>query len=115
MKKPEVINWISSQNNQIEYIASVCTGAFLLAEAGVLKDLEATTHWEDIKVLGETYPNLTVTGNVCWVEQGRVVTSGGISSGIDMSLYLVEKLFNHDTALKTAKQMEFRWQQKPSS
>lgn len=114
MKKPAVIKWISTQNNKIQYIASVCTGAFLLAEAGVLTGLEVTTHWEDIQALDDSYPELTVTKNVSWVEQGRVTTSGGISAGIDMSLHLVEKLFSHDIALKTAKQMEFRWQQQPS-
>lgn len=114
MKKPAVINWISTQNNQIQYIASVCTGAFLLAEANVLTGLEVTTHWEDISALAEFYPELTVQKNVSWVEQGRIITSGGISAGIDMSLHIVEKIFSHDIALKTAKQMEFRWQQQPS-
>ncbi|MDT0605237.1 DJ-1/PfpI family protein [Thalassotalea castellviae] len=112
IKKTAVIEWLSHQNESVKYIASVCTGAFLLAEAGVLKGLEVTTHWEDIDTLAKRYPEVTVMPNVRWVEQGRVFTSGGISAGIDMSLYLVEKLFSHNIALKTAKQMEFRWQAK---
>jgi transcriptional regulator GlxA family with amidase domain len=113
VKKSSVIAWISQQNKRVKYIASVCTGAFLLAEAGVLNGLEVTTHWEDIDALALGYQNLTVTPNVRWLEQGRVITSGGISAGIDMSLYLIEKHFGQEVALKTAKQMEFRWQQNP--
>ncbi|MDO6446875.1 DJ-1/PfpI family protein [Colwellia sp. 1_MG-2023] len=113
MKKSAVIDWISEQNEKVKYIASVCTGAFLLAEAGVLNNLVVTTHWEDIESLALSYQDLTVKPNVRWIEQERVLTSGGISAGIDMSLYLIEKLFGKSIALKTAKQMEFRWQQIP--
>lgn len=109
MKKPAVLEWIRETAKQAKLVASVCTGAFLLAEAGVLASHKVTTHWEDIADLRQGYPNLEVLGDQRWVDEGDIVTSGGISAGIDMSLHLVAK--THGTALaeKTARQMEFEW------
>ena len=87
----------------------MCTGAFLLAKAGVIHNHEVTTHWEDIDDLQTQYPKLNVKRNVRWVEQGNIITSGGISAGMDMSLYLVSKLASEEHAVATAKQMEFSW------
>lgn len=109
VKKPRVLNWIKKQSNNIKLVASVCTGVFLLAEAKVLINQKVTTHWEDIPNLRKEYPNLEVIENQRWVDEGEVVTSGGISAGIDMSLHLVSKLHNQELAEKTAKQMEFEW------
>ena len=86
----------------------MCTGAFLLAEAGVLTDQRVTTHWEDIPDLKRAYPALDVVEGARWVDDG-IVTSAGISAGIDMSLYLVAKLRARELALRTARQMEFDW------
>ena len=105
-----VIRWISAQNSTVTILASVCTGAFLLADAGVLNHLTVTAHWEDIPDLKQGYADLTVVDNVRWVDQGRIITSGGISAGIDMSLHLLAKLYDIDLANKTARQMEFDWQ-----
>jgi transcriptional regulator GlxA family with amidase domain len=109
LNKQPVLDWISQQAKQAKWVASVCTGAFLLAEAKVLTDQTVTTHWQDIADLQHAYPSLQVVENQRWVDQGKWITSGGISAGIDMSLYLVSKI--HDLALaeKTAKQMEFDW------
>ncbi len=107
LKKPDVIAWISSQAQKADMIASVCTGAFLLAEAGVVSNQKVTTHWEDIADLKRSYPRLNVIENQRWVDEGNIMTSGGISAGIDMSLHLVEKFRGADLASKTAKQMEF--------
>ncbi len=109
MQKDEVISWIREQNKSVEIIASVCTGAFLLAKAKVLTNQEVTTHWEDIKDLKTLFPSLIVKENVRWVEQDKVVTSAGISAGIDMSLHLISKLYSFELAEKTAKQMQFDW------
>jgi len=109
MRKPMVLNWIQDKSSKAELVASVCTGAFLLAEARVLSNQNVTTHWEDIPALRENYPALNVVDNQRWVDEGGIVTSGGISAGIDMSLYLVSKLFSKELAEKTAKQMEFEW------
>lgn len=109
MKKQHVLRWIKEQSNKAQLVASVCTGAFLLAEAGVLSSQNVTTHWEDIPDLRENYPNLQVVENQRWVDEGNIITSGGISAGIDMSLHLISKINNVELAEKTAKQMEFEW------
>lgn len=109
--KEEVLTWVKEQASRVKLVASVCTGAFILAQAGVLTNQKVTTHWEDIEDLQKSFPLLEVVGEKRWVDTGRLVTSGGISAGIDMSLHLVSKLISHELAQKTAKQMEFDWQQ----
>lgn len=109
MHKSEVIEWIARQAASVTSIASVCTGAFLLAKAQVIIDHDVTTHWEDIAELRRKFPDLNVVKDVRWVDDGMIVTSGGISAGIDMSLHLVSKLHSFDLAESTAAQMEFRW------
>jgi len=111
MKKHIVRDWIAKQANQVQYVASVCSGAWLLAEAGVLTNQNATTHWEDIEELQSSYPNLTVHANARWIDEGKYITSAGISAGIDMSLHLVRKFHSLDLAIKTARQMEYDWNQ----
>jgi transcriptional regulator GlxA family with amidase domain len=101
--------WIDQQAKQCSLVASVCTGAFLLAKAGVITDHQVTTHWEDIDDLQNSFPALDVVTEVRWVDQGSIVTSGGISAGIDMSLHLVSRLHSEALAERTAKQMEFLW------
>ena len=109
LKKTRVIDWVSQAAIDARLVASVCTGAFILAEAGLLSGLRATTHWEDIDELRNSYPSLTVVKSQRWVDEGKLVTSGGISAGIDMSLHLVTRLLGVALAEKTAKQMEFDW------
>ena len=92
-------------------IASICTGAFILAEAGLLGKNRVTTHWEDQEELQNRFPDLTVIPNQRWVESEGIFTSGGISAGIDLSLHLVQVLADLDLALRTAKQMEYNWNQ----
>jgi transcriptional regulator GlxA family with amidase domain len=107
IEKAEVIDWIRSVSADAKIVASVCTGAFLLAEAGLLDGLSVTTHWEDIADLRASYPALEVRENVRWLRSGRVATSAGISAGIDMSLALVSDLFGERLAASTARQMEY--------
>ncbi|PHS78666.1 MAG: thiamine biosynthesis protein ThiJ [Rhodospirillaceae bacterium] len=109
-KKTDVVNWIAKTNEKTELSASVCTGAFLLAEAGLLNGLNVTTHWEDCDDLEHHYPELTVVRNQPWVDEGNIVTSAGISAGISMSLHLVQRLINKETAITVARQMEYDWQ-----
>ena len=92
-------------------IASICTGAFILAEAGLLGKNKVTTHWEDQKELQSRFPDLTVIPNQRWVESEGIFTSGGISAGMDLSLHLVQVLSDRALALRTAKQMEYSWNQ----
>jgi len=109
MKKENVITWIKNVSTNTKIVASVCTGAFLLAQSKVINNHNVTTHWEDIVDLKKNFPSLNVKSNVRWVDEGSIVTSGGISAGIDMSLHLVSRIHSLDLAEKTAKQMEFTW------
>jgi transcriptional regulator GlxA family with amidase domain len=111
LEKPEVVDWISRTSAAAALTASVCTGAFLLAKAGILKTHRATTHWEDIDDLRAMFPRLNVVGQCRWVDEGAVVTAAGISAGIDMSLHLVERLAGRKLAEATARQMDFDWKE----
>lgn len=103
-------DWIAGTSRTARITVSVCTGAFLLAASGVLQGRESvTTHWEDIDDLRHRFPTLDVREGVRWVDQGRVVTSAGISAGIDMSLHLVARLAGEPLALRTARQMDVTW------
>lgn len=111
LARPEVAAWIARMAANSTLTASVCTGAFLLARVGLLDGLTATTHWEDIADLRAMFPQVTVREQVRWVDEGQIVTSAGISAGIDMSLHLVERLAGRELALLTARQMDFDWQE----
>lgn len=110
LEKPEVIDWIRCTAARAKQIASVCTGAFLLAKAGVISDHTVTTHWEDIADLQQQFPHLQVKEQVRWVRcTERITTSAGISAGIDMSLSLVAQFESLLLAQQTARQMEYDW------
>lgn len=113
LARPPLIAWIAAQARCCELVASVCTGALLLAEAGLLDGQEATTHWEDQAELQAGWPRVQVRSGRRWIDNGRVVTSGGISAGIDMSLHLVARLASPALASATARQMEYDWQATP--
>jgi putative intracellular protease/amidase len=101
--------WIGRAAAAAQLTASVCTGAFLLARAGLLNGKAVTTHWEDIDDLKAMFPGLEVRAGLRWVDEGAIVSSAGISAGIDMSLHLVERLAGRALAEATARQMEFDW------
>lgn len=110
LKRKQIIDWIARTASKTQITASVCTGAFLLGQAGLLKGKRATTHWEDIDDLRSMFPEIDVQAEARWVDNGQIVTSAGISAGIDMSLHLVSRLESQELAVKTARQMEFEWQ-----
>ncbi|MBR9787044.1 MAG: DJ-1/PfpI family protein [Vibrionaceae bacterium] len=112
MTKLPILNWIKSVDQRASRVVSVCTGAFLLANAGLLNGLTVTTHWEDIPDLTRRFPDLMVIDDQRWVTSGKYTTSGGISAGIDMSLYLVSQLHSRDLAELVARQMEYTWQER---
>lgn len=105
----ETIEWIVRASREAEIVASVCTGVFLLAKAKVVESGRVTTHWEDIADLRARFPTLEVQEDLRWIDRGRVVTSAGITAGIDMSLHLVSRLAGEALALRTARQMDFAW------
>lgn len=109
LQNEKLIAWIRSTSERAELTTSICTGAFLLAQAGLLDGRRATTHWEDAADLARTFPAVAVERDVRFVDAGNVVTSGGIAAGIDMSLYLMSRLADEPLAMKTARQMEVPW------
>ena len=109
LSNKKVLDWIAESSSKVELLVSVCTGVFILAKAGVILDQTVTTHWEDIEDLRKSFPQLDVVTSKRWVEDGRLVSSGGISAGIDMSLHLVERIIGGGLASRTARQMEYNW------
>jgi transcriptional regulator GlxA family with amidase domain len=90
-------------------VASVCTGAFILADIGLLDGVPWTTHWEDIPDLERRLGGARAVHDVKWVDNGDVVTSGGLSSGMAMALHLVDRLAGRDLAERTARQLGYDW------
>jgi len=105
----QLIGWLRERSRQVELTTSVCTGSFLLAEAGLLDGLRATTHWQSIERMAAAYPNVAVLAGQRFVDNGRVITSAGISAGIDMSLHIVSRLLGAAVAVETARSMEYDW------
>ena len=105
----KVINWLAITNKTTEITASICTGAFLLAKAGIITNQAVTTHWLDIKELKKQFPNLNVLENVKYVDNGKIITSAGISAGIDMSFHIVSKICGIHIAKNIARVMEYDW------
>ena len=113
MASAPTLRWLAGQAAGARLVASVCTGIFLLAESGFATREAVTTHWEDVAELRRRFPALEVREGLRWVDQGRLVSSGGISAGIDMSLHLVERLAGRALAERTARQMDYAWTQNP--
>jgi transcriptional regulator GlxA family with amidase domain len=103
------VDWVARTSATAQLTASVCTGAFLLARAGILEGRAATTHWEDVDDLQAAYPGLLAVKDCRWVDDGDVVTAAGIAAGIDMALHLVVRLAGDDLALQTARYMQYEW------
>src|SRR5262249_24359253 len=92
---------------QVELLTSVCTGALLLGEAHLLDGLRATTHWASLDLMHQRFPEVEVESQYHWVEEGKVMTSAGISAGIDMALRVVARYFGETVARNTARRMEY--------
>ena len=104
-----MLDWIKDRAAEAELVLSVCSGALLLAKTGLLDGLTATTHDGALDELRAINPNVSVDDTRRFVDNGRVITSGGISAGIDMSLHVVARLLGKDQALETARYMEYDW------
>jgi transcriptional regulator GlxA family with amidase domain len=102
-----LIAWIQQQAASVELLCAVCTGSFLLAEAGVLSGRRATTHWLSLDRLQADYPEVIVEDRMRVVEESYLFTSAGISAGIDMALRVVARLFGLNVARAAARHMEY--------
>jgi len=102
-RDPELVAWLKANAPKAQQCASVCTGAFLLAEAGLLDGRTVTTHWEHCDQLAAEYPRITVDNDPIFIKTADLATSAGITAGIDLALALVEDDLGRDTALKVAR------------
>ncbi|MEP6635155.1 MAG: DJ-1/PfpI family protein [Acidobacteriota bacterium] len=109
MNNPAVIRWIQDTSKEAEVVLSVCNGAFILAKAGLLDGLQATTTSGLIPMLRSIAPKTTVVDDRRYVDNGKIVTTAGLSSGIDGSLHIIERILGRGTAQMAALGMEYNW------
>src|SRR5437016_2774141 len=102
-----LLDWIAERARQVETLTSVCTGSMLLGHAGLLDGRRATTHWRALDWMRQSFPTVTVEERLHVVEDGAVITSAGISAGIDMALRVVARYFGEPVARATARHMEY--------
>lgn len=107
MDNPAVLNWVRRTAGTAELVLSVCTGSLILGKAGLLDGLSATTHYSSLEGLAQVSPTITVRPDERWVDNGKVITSAGISAGIDMSLYVIGRLLGKEVADETARYMQY--------
>jgi transcriptional regulator GlxA family with amidase domain len=108
LRSSELIQWIREQAAAAELTMSVCTGSLLLAKAGLLDGLRATTHHEVLDLLRELAPASTVLSDERFVDNGRILTAAGVSAGIDCALHVVERQLGIAAADATVRYMEYR-------
>jgi transcriptional regulator GlxA family with amidase domain len=102
---PSLVEWVRSMSPRVRRVASICTGAFILAAAGLLKNRRATTHWMFSELLAATYPSIQVDSSLIFARDGNIYTSGGITAGIDLALALVEEDLGREITLAVARTM----------
>jgi putative intracellular protease/amidase/YHS domain-containing protein len=100
--------WIRKSAKGADVTMSVCTGAFLLARSGLLSGKGATTHHSSYKTMAMEFPDIRVQRGVRFVDEGSIASAGGLSSGIDLALHVVERYFGREVAASTAYQMEYQ-------
>lgn len=103
LSNEKLIAWIKAMSPKVRRLVSVCTGAFLLAEAGLLEGCKATTHWDFCQQLAKDYPSVQVKPDYIFIKDGHIFTSGGITSGIDLALALLEEDWGRELALYVAR------------
>lgn len=107
IENPTMLHWLRTRAAEVETLTSVCTGSMLLGFAGLLDGLHATTHWRSLDWMRESFPAVTVEDDKHVVEDGRVLTSAGISAGIDMALTVITRYCGEAVARATARHMEY--------
>ncbi|UCF95343.1 MAG: helix-turn-helix domain-containing protein [Desulfobacterales bacterium] len=101
----EAIDWLKERYRRGSHIATICTGAFVLAETGLLDGKTATTHWGSARQFQKRYPRIELKAERLITDEGDLFCSGGYNAGIDLSLYLVEKYCGHEVALQSSKSL----------
>lgn len=109
IRDPRVMQWIKAQSERTEITMSVCNGAGALARQGLLDGKSATSHWQAIPGLRRAAPNVNFKEHVRFVDEGSIVTTAGVSAGIDGALHVVSRLCGEDVAWHAAHAMEYEW------
>ena len=105
-----LVSWIQDQSKKVDWLLSVCTGALLLAKAGLLKEHAATTHHSAFDHLEKLSPSTQIEKNKRFVQSTeKILTSGGISAGIDLALHMVERLAGREVHRSVVEEMEYNW------
>jgi transcriptional regulator GlxA family with amidase domain len=107
IRNQRLLTWIAERGRQVETLTSVCTGAMLLGQAALLDGRRATTHWRSLDWMRQSFPKVTVEQECHVVEDGNVLTSAGISAGIDMALRVVARYCGESVGRATARHMEY--------
>ena len=107
LNNPAMLDWLRLRAPEVETLTSVCTGALLLGAAGLLDGRRATTHWRSLDWLRESFPAVTVEDDHHVVEDGPILTSAGISAGIDLALKVVARYCGEAVARTTARHLEY--------
>jgi transcriptional regulator GlxA family with amidase domain len=107
MRDEEHLAWVRKQRAQVPLMTSVCTGSLVYAAAGLLHGRPATTHWGSLDLLAETDPTTEVRPDDRFVDDGDVITSAGVSAGIDMALHLVKRLVSVDRAREVRRYIQY--------
>ncbi len=107
LNQPALLEWIRLKTRSAELVMSVCTGALVLARAGLLDGLRVTTHYENLAELAALAPAATVDPAARFHDNGKILTSAGISAGLDCSLHVVARLLGPAAAAATARYMEY--------
>jgi transcriptional regulator GlxA family with amidase domain len=107
MRDESHLEWVRSLADRTELMTSVCTGSLVFASAGLLRNRRATTHWRSLDLLTELDPTIDVRGEDRWVDDGDIVTSSGVSAGIDMSLHLIRRLAGSERAREVKCEIQY--------
>jgi transcriptional regulator GlxA family with amidase domain len=107
MNDEEHLQWVRALRTEVPLMTSVCTGSLVYAAAGLLRDRSATTHWASLDLLADTDPSIKVRTDDRYVDDGDIVTSAGVSAGIDMALHLVRRLVGDERARAVRKGIQY--------
>jgi transcriptional regulator GlxA family with amidase domain len=107
VQNERVVGWVRDRGGSVALAASVCTGSFVLGQAGLLEGRRATTHWQSLDRMAQTFPEIHVVRDEHVVEDGSIITSAGISAGIDLALQVVARFHGDEIARATARYMEY--------
>ena len=102
---PELLDWFRGHASKCRRVGSICTGAYIMAQAGLLDGKRAATHWAFVNEFSSRFPKVSIDGNPIWIRDGNIYSSAGVTSGIDLSLALVEEDHGQKIALEVARML----------